>query len=257
MELYRIDTFLEEKQDYLQNVCIDNVIFGYHDRELKVLLQQPFEKGKWTVSGGYIRKTETIEEAAKRIAYLRTGLKDLYFQQFGSFGSPGRVKDKTFTVKRISESLGVELPPDYWIFDYFVTVGYYTLTEFSTVSFKKAHNEADCRWWPVHELPPTMFDHSILVSEALRALRLHIAHYPIGYELLPEKFTLPEIHNLYQAILGKPLDSRNFTKRLLATGIVEKLDETRSIGPHRSPFLYKFNKRVYNAGLKDGVLLAF
>jgi hypothetical protein len=109
----------------------------------------------------------------------------------------------------------------------------------------------------VNELPPLMFDHKQIITEALRALRMHIAFFPIGYELLPEKFTLPEIHALYETILGKKLDERNFQRKLLASGIVEKLKETKRIGPHRAPFLYKFNQEGYNKGLENGVPFAF
>jgi len=242
---------------YLRNVSVDNVILGYHDKELKVLLQQPFAVNKWTVTGGYIKKTESIEEAAHRIAFLRTGLKGLYLQQFRSFGNPKRSVDNGFTPKQIKEITGIAPSGNAWIFDYFVSIGFYTLTEFSQVAFKKGVHEEDCKWWPVSQLPPMMFDHKQIISEALMALRLHIAHYPIGYELLPKKFTLPEIHALYETILGKSLDDRNFAKRLMATGIITKLSETKSIGAHRSPFLYTFNKKKYQKGLKTGIDLAF
>jgi ADP-ribose pyrophosphatase YjhB (NUDIX family) len=222
-----------------------------------VLLQKPLVTDKWTVTGGYILKTESIEEAANRIAFSRTGLKDLFFQQFRSFGNPARVVDSGFTAKRIKEVTKIEFPEDFWIFDYFVSIGFYTLTEFSEVELKKAEFEEDCSWWPVHSLPPLMFDHQLLVTEALKALRLHIAHYPIGYELLAEKFTVPEIHSLYETILGRSLDIRNFLRRLLATEIIEKLHETKSIGGHRSPFLYRFVKEKYDQALKNGFELAF
>ena len=88
-------------------------------------------------------------------------------------------------------------------------------------------------------------------------MRLHIEHYPIGYKLLPEKFTVPELHSLYETISGKSLDYRNFSKRILALGIVEKLNETKNIGAHRSPFLYRFNKEQYDEGLKNGVEVSF
>lgn len=245
------------KGQYLRNVAVDNVIFGYHEKELKVLLQQPFAVDKWTVTGGYIKKTESIEEAASRIAFNRTGLKGLFFEQFRSFGNPQRAIDSGFSTKQISEITGVDVGPDLWIFDYFVSVSFYTLTEFSKVEPTKGLRETDCRWWPVNELPPMMFDHKLIIEEALKALRIHIAHYPIGYELLPEKFTLPEIHALYETILGKSLDDRNFTRRLMATGIIVKLKETRKIGPHRSPILYKFDKAKYDTGLKEGDALVF
>lgn len=102
-----------------------------------------------------------------------------------------------------------------------------------------------------------MFDHKLIFSEALVALRLHITHNSIGYELLPKKFMLPEIHALYETILGKSLDDRNFAKRLMAIGIITKISETKHIGAHRSPFLYMFNKREYQKGLKTGLDLAF
>ncbi|MFI5155628.1 MAG: NUDIX hydrolase [Chitinophagales bacterium] len=242
---------------YLKNVAVDNVIFGYHDKELKVLLQQPMSVNKWTVTGGYIRRTESIEEAASRIALARTGLKNLFFQQFRSFGNPARVVDSGFTAKQISKLWGTNLSSELWIFDYFVSVGFYTLTEFSLVEPKKGDFDTDCQWWPIGDLPPMMFDHKLVVTEALKTLRMHITHYPIGYELLPEKFTLPEIHALYETVLGKSLDDRNFTRRLMGTGIVVKLKETKKIGAHRSPFLYKFDKKKYDHALRDGDLLVF
>ena len=252
-----LDDIVKYADRYLRNVAVDNVIFGYHDKELKILLQRPFAINTWTVTGGYIRKTESIEEAAHRIAFSRTGLKDLYLQQFRAFGNPKRVSNSGFNLKYIKEKSGTDIPSDFWIFDYFVSVGFYTLTEFSQVEFRKGKYEEECKWWSINELPPLIFDHKLIISEALLALRLHIAHYPIGYKLLPKKFTLPEIHALYETILGKKMDERNFAKRLMATGIITKLNETRHIGAHRSPFLYKFNKKEYDKGLKSGIELAF
>lgn len=249
--------FIFDSTQFLKNVAVDNVIFGYHNKELKVLLQRPAGFTKWTVSGGYIKKNETIEEAATRVARLRTGLKNLFLQQFRSFGSPERKKDKELTAELISKRTGINLPSDFWIFDYFVSIGFYTLTEFSLVTIQKSDFDDACEWWPINDLPALLFDHRDIIEEALKALRLHIFHYPIGYELLPEKFTLPEIHSLYETILGITLDSRNFAKRLMATGIIIKLNETRNIGAHRSPFLYRFDKRKYKEALKNGMVLAF
>jgi ADP-ribose pyrophosphatase YjhB (NUDIX family) len=257
MDLNILEPYLWEPDKYLKNVAIDNVIFGYHDKELKVLLQKPIVFEKWTVTGGYILKTESIEDAADRITFSRTGLKNLFFQQFRSFGNPERAVDSGFNARRINELTNGQMPDNFWIFDYFVSIGFYTLTEFSAVELKKAEFETDCAWWTVNDLPPLMFDHNLLIAEALKALRLHIGHYPIGYELLPRKFTIPEIHSLYETILGRQLDVRNFLRRLLATKIIEKLNETKSIGGHRSPFLYKFDKEKYDEGLENGVLLSF
>jgi hypothetical protein len=102
-----------------------------------------------------------------------------------------------------------------------------------------------------------MFDHEYIISEALKELRQHIAHFPVGYELLPETFTQPEIRSLYETILAKPLDERNFIKRMVTNGILVRLSEKRRIGAHRSPYLYKFDKEKYEEGLRSGVDLAF
>jgi len=241
---------------YLRNVSIDNVIFGYHNKQLKVLLQHPQGISQWTVSGGYIKRTETIEEAAARIAWERTGLKSLYLKQFKAFGSPSRTKENTISLKTMSKIAGVKIDKGNWIFDYFVSLGFYTLTEFDQVKPTGEHYSEECKWWDILNLPALAFDHQIIIEEALKSLRLHIYNFPIGYELLAEKFTLPEITSLYETILGKKLDDRNFSKKLQATGIIIKLNETRHIGPHRSPYLYKFNKVTYDEALKNGMVLA-
>jgi 8-oxo-dGTP diphosphatase len=241
---------------YLRNVSIDNVIFGYHNKELKVLLQRPQGMHKWVVSGGYIKRTESIDEAAKRIAKERTGLDNLFLTQFMAFGNPDRTKDSDISLKLISKLVDTKNVRDLWMFDYFVSICYYTLTGFDLVKPRSEFNMEECKWWDIHSLPHMLFDHKEIINEALKAMRLHLYHYPIGYELLPGKFTLPEIHTLYETILEKKLDSRNFAKKLISTGIIKKLNERRDIGPHRSPFLYVFDKVKYNKALKNGIVLA-
>jgi len=233
---------------YLQNISIDNVIFGYHNKELRVLLQRPQGISMWALSGGYIKRTESIEDAARRIAEERTGLKNLFLKQFKAFGDPFRSGTKVsqeFEGKQVSN----------WTLDYFVTLGFYTLTEFELVKPSGDFYTEECTWWNIQSLPPLVLDHKVIVDAAMKALRLHIYHYPIGYELLSEKFTIPEIHALYETILGKTLDSRNFTKKLLATGIIKKTNKRRNIGPHRSPWLYVFDKVNYENALKEGMAL--
>ncbi len=255
LEIFR-DEILNGHNYFLKNVSIDNVIFGYHKKELKVLLQRPQGLNKWTVSGGYIRRTETIEEAAIRIATERTGLAALYLKQFKAFGSPGRTADTGIPI-RFSGAYGdVKIERDNWMLDYFVTLGFYTLTEFDLVNPTGEFNTEECKWFDIVKLPDLVFDHRLIIEEAFKSLRLDIYHYPIGYKLLPEKFTLPEITSLYETILGKTLDARNFSKKLLATRLIMKLDERRYIGPHRSPFLYMFNKTRYDEALENGMVLS-
>ena len=250
------DDLLNGHEIYLRNVSIDNVILGYHKKQLKVLLQRPRGVSKWTVSGGYIKRTETIEEAATRIAKERTGLENLYLKQFKAFGNPVRTKDAALSVKLLEDIAGIEIDASNWMFDYFVSLGFYTLTEFDNVNPTGEFNTEECQWWDIFGLPDLLFDHKVIIEEALKSMRLDIYHYPIGYELLPDKFTLPEITSLYETILGKELDNRNFSKKLLATGVIDKLNERKYIGPHRSPFLYVFKKLRYKEALKNGLVLA-
>jgi 8-oxo-dGTP diphosphatase len=250
------DLILNDHNQYLHNVSIDNVILGYHKKELKVLLQRPRGLGKWTLCGGYIKRTETIDEAAARIARERTGLENLYLKQFKAFGNPSRTSDSAITIKLINEITGHNTDKDNWMLDYFVSLGFYTLTEFDQVRPTGELSAEECQWWDILKLPLLLFDHNLIIEEALKSLRLHLYNYPIGYKLLPEKFTLPEITSLYKTILDKKLDDRNFSKKLLATGIITKLNERRNIGPHRSPFLYIFNKTKYDDALENGIALS-
>jgi 8-oxo-dGTP diphosphatase len=250
------DEILNGHLYYLRNVSVDNVIFGYHNKEMKVLLQLPLGIHKWVLSGGYIKRSESLDEAAKRIAQERTGLDDLFLTQFMAFGNPDRTKDSDISTELFSKIIGPQKVENLWIFDYFVSIGYYTLTEFELVKPRGEYNMEECQWWDIQKLPPMLFDHKEIMSAALKAMRLHLYHYPIGYKLLPRKFTLPEIHTLYETILGKKLDGRNFAKKLISTGIIRKLKEHKNIRPHRSPFLYVFDKAKYNKALKNGMVLA-
>ncbi|PTN07464.1 NrtR DNA-binding winged helix domain-containing protein [Mangrovibacterium marinum] len=239
----------------LPNISVDSVIFGYHEKELKVLLQRPQGISKWMLPGGYVHRDETIKQAAERVVKNRTGLDRLFLNQFQSFGTPTRTKDSELTPALFAEINQMELDENHWMFDYFVSIGFYSLTEFSKVVPSGEFYLEECTWWNIGDLPSLLYDHQEIIEAALKALRLHIYHYPIGYELLPEKFTLPEIHSLYETILDKTFDSRNFGKKLIATGIIKKLDERRNIGAHRAPFLYVFDMENYNQALENGYAL--
>lgn len=249
------ESFIDQWQlDCLKNISIDNVIFGYHNKELKVLLQRPPNIQKWMLSGGYIKKTESITKAAIRIAKERTGLNHLYLRQFQAFGNPDRTKDSEFSFEKMKKDFGNKADDLKWFFDYFVTIGYYTLVKFNKVKPRNMYDE-EFQWWNISNLPPMTYDHKDIINEALQALRIHIYHFPIGYELMSKKFTMPELQTLYETILNKKLDRRNFSKKIIGTGFVKKLNERKKIGPHKSPNLYVFIKRQYNKALKEGIAL--
>lgn len=241
---------------FLPHITIDSVIFGYHDQELKILLLKWKGYHDWGLPGGFIQREEPLQQAAHRILAERTGLSDLFLQQFHIFGdSPYRIRHRS--AKEFTKRFGLEIAEDNWLMERTLAIGCFALVDYSKVVVNNDFFTEDYQWCDVNEVPSLLFDHNDVVDKALQTLRLQIYHQPIGYNLLPEKFTLPEIHALYETILGKELDRRNFPKKLLALGLIKKLNEQRHIGAHRSPFLYQFDKENYEKALKEGIVHAY
>jgi 8-oxo-dGTP diphosphatase len=230
---------------YLPHVSLDCAIFGYHEQQLKLLLIQLKGLARWCLPGGYIKRTEKLVEAANRNVRERTGIDNLFLQQFKTFGDPDRAKFSQFDEERWIDVVGVGIDKNCWLIDQTISIGFYAITDFSRSIPQLNVMTEKCAWFDINDLPPLEFDHDEMVKEALHMMRLQLYHYPIGYNLLPEKFTLSEIHALYETMLGKKLDISNFPKKLISLGLLQKLDEKRKIGAHRSPHLYKFNKEKY------------
>jgi hypothetical protein len=157
-------------------------------------------------------------------------------------------------LRTIFGRLGIEAPPELWIFGRTVSVGYLALVDFAEVTPAPDHLSEEIRWWDVRERPPLLFDHDEIVASALGTLRTQLEYRPLGRSLLPEKFTMPELQRLYEAVLGTSLDRRNFQRRMLALGTVERLDERKRGVPHRAPRLYRFRpeNEPYGAGAGAG-----
>ncbi|MDQ4139711.1 MAG: NUDIX domain-containing protein [Bacteroidota bacterium] len=240
-------------KEYLPHVSIDSVIFGYHQQQLKILLLKWKGLDGWGLPGGFIKRREPISQAAYRILQEKTSLSNLFLQQFHVFGdSPYRVRERS--AQEYKEKFNLDVDEQNWLLQRTLSIGYFALVDYSKVTVQTDFFTEDYQWWDVREIPPLLFDQNEVVDKALLTLRLQIYHQPIGYNLLPEKFTLPEIHRLYETILGKELDQRNFSKKLIALGLIQKLDERRSIGAHRSPFLYQFEKETYENALQEGIV---
>lgn len=252
-----VDFFKNGHKQFLHHLSIDCVIFGYHQHQLKVLLLKWKESNKWSLPGGFIKLDETLTQAAARILTERTSLSELFLQQFHTFGEPQRSARTEKDIQHLSSIIKRYVAKDNWLLKRTVSIGYYAVTEYSLVNPQPDYFSDACTWHHIYSIPALIFDHNYIITEALKALRMQIYHQPIGYNLLPEKFTLPEIHDLYETILGKTFDRRNFPKKLLSLGIIKKLDEQKNIGAHRSPFLYRFDKRKYDKALKEGIVLAF
>ena len=206
---------------------VDCVIFGFDEGELKILLiernEEPF-KGWFALPGNLVDNTEAIESAAERILYELTGLKGIFMEQYYTFGALGR-----HPLGRV------------------ITVAYYAMIRLNGQKDVKPVTDyaRQAVWMPVKDMPELAFDHSRIFRKSFEKIKNKISYQPIAFELLPEKFTLTQLQNLYEVILNKKLDKRNFRKKMLAYDILKELDEKQKGVSYRAAKLYKFDKRKY------------
>jgi 8-oxo-dGTP diphosphatase len=227
---------------YIPNLSLDCVVFGFHDNILKVLVTKLKDTNLWALPGGYVLKTESLIDAANRILWNRTGATNIYLQQFRVFGDLNR-----------SEGFFEEFDDMLWHKQRFLSVGFYALVDYSQVNLVIDDISDACDWKNIDDLPELMMDHKIIFYKALMRLRKELNHKPIGLNLLPEKFTMPELQKLYEIILDKKLNRGNFYRKMLRYDILEKLDESRKGGAHKAPDLYKFDVQKYQNALKNGL----
>ena len=231
----------EAWEKYMPHLSIDCVVFGFHDATLKVLVVRMKDYKLWALPGGYVLKTETLNEAASRILQQRTGAANIYLQQFRVFSDLNR-----------SEGFFEEFEDTIWHKQRFLSIGFYALVDYSQVNLVVDDISDACEWKSIDELPELMMDHRIIFDKALVTLRKQLNHKPIGYNLLPDKFTMPELQKLYEIILGKKLNRGNFYRKMLRYDILVKLDEIRKGGAHKAPDLYQFDLEKYHLALKNG-----
>lgn len=230
-------------KSYLPHLSIDCAIFSYHSLQLKVLLIRYHGQDNWSLPGGFIQRHEALTAAAYRILAEKTNITDLFLQQFYAFGdSLTRLNRMEIQQNhnKVYAKANVALGEDHWLAERTLSIGYYALVDYENVRVTPEFLVEEYCWRDVNDVLPLQFDHNEIIEKALVALRAQVYQQPIAHQLLPEKFTLPEIHALYEAILSQQFDRRNLRKRLLTLGLITQLTEQRKIGPHRSPFLYEF-----------------
>ncbi len=217
------------------SVTTDCVIFGFDGERLNVLLikrgGEPYE-GCWAFPGGFLNIDESAEVGALRELQEETSLTGAYVEQFHTYSDPDR--DPRERV---------------------ITIAYYALVKISEV--KGGDDAKEARWFPIDVIPHLAFDHDVILRDALTCLRERIHFHPIGYELLPDKFTLKQLQSLYEAVLGINFDRRNFAKKMLHLDILTQLDEKVWPTPKREANLYKFNLDKYNELKRRGFRLEF
>ncbi len=203
------------------SVTVDVIMMSLRQRDLQVLLVKrrswPYE-GMWAIPGGFVNMDESLENAAKRELQEETDVQDVYLEQLYTFGDPGR--DPRTRV---------------------ITVVYFALLDSDRLQVKAADDAADVGWFSVYNLPPLAFDHDKILEYALNRLRGKLDYTTIAFNLLPEQFTLRELQRVYEIILHKKLDKRNFRKKILLTGILEDTGAKKMEGTHRPARLYRFN----------------
>jgi 8-oxo-dGTP diphosphatase len=213
-------------------LSVDCVVFGLDEAKLNVLLIErglaPF-LGKWALPGGFVQLGETLDQAARRELAEETGLQDVFLEQLYTFGAVDR--DPRERV---------------------VSVAYYALVNMHDHRTRAATDAREVTWSGVRDVPDLAFDHAAILETALDRLRGKVRYQPIGFELLPKKFTLSQLQHLYELVLERPLDKRNFRKRVLAMDLLIETDEVQQGVSHRAARLYRFDERKYRRLAKAG-----
>lgn len=216
-------------------MTVDCVVFGLDldEENLKVMLIErdlkPFA-GRWAIPGGFVRRGESLEVAAVRELEEETGISEVFLEQLYTFGAPER-------------------DPRGWV----VSVGYYALVSPDKYNVVAATDARRAEWFPVSKLPPLAFDHDEILRVALNRVRGKLTYAPIGFELLPRKFTIKQMQKLYEIVLGRKLDNRNFRKKIFSMDVLRELNEIQKGVPHRAARLYKFDERKYKQLVRQGM----
>jgi len=219
-------------KEIIDALSIDCLIFGFRNSELDILLIKHAEgisKGRWALPGGWIRYNESIDDAASRLLTSLTGVSDIFLEPLRAFGEVNR-----YPGKRV------------------ITLAYYALINADNYSLNPGFTASDATWYKIHEVPRLPYDHNKILQAGFQYLKHKVRHEPLGFNLLPKKFTLHQIQKLYEAILETELDKPNFRRKLLNMNLLIPCDEKQQDVSHRAASFYRFDKKIYNKLTESG-----
>lgn len=225
---------------FLPHIAYDSVVFGFSAGQLKILLMEYHNTGLIALPGGFIRTREDLDDAVRVGLRERTGINNIYLEQFHTFGKTSRHQPEV--LRRILQANGIEAPGEHWMLQRFISVAYYALVDFNTVSLQPDALSDSCTWYDVQRLPPLILDHASIISKALETLRLNLDKKVQNSNLLPKKFTMKQLQQVYEAILGEDLRRTSFQRKMLAAGILERHEKLYSGKAHKAPFIYSFSE---------------
>ncbi|GEO12239.1 NUDIX hydrolase [Segetibacter aerophilus] len=226
---------------FMPGLAIDTVIFGFHENQLKILLLEYENTNLFALPGGFIKKDENLDDAARRTLLDRTSLKDIYLEQFYVFGDIARHDPEP--LRKIMQGKGLGQVKNHWLLERFLTVGFYALIDYTKAVPIPDLLSDKCEWHELDNLPPLMLDHKYVVEKALETLRANLDQKLIAFNLMPESFTMADLQSLYETVLGEKLLRTSFQRKMLNLKILERVEKKYTGGAHKAPYLYKFAKK--------------
>ncbi|MCW3082240.1 MAG: hydrolase [Segetibacter sp.] len=226
---------------FMPGLAIDTVIFGFHENQLKILLLEYENTNLFALPGGFIKKDENLADAARRTLSDRTSLENIYLEQFYIFGDIARHDPKP--LRTIMQGKGLGELKDHWLFERFLTVGFYALIDYTKAVPIPDLLSDRCEWHELENLPRLILDHKQIVDKALETLRTNLDEKLIAFNLMPEHFTMADLQSLYETVLGEKLLRTSFQRKMLNMEILERIEKKYTGGAHKAPYLYKFAKK--------------
>ncbi len=223
---------------YLPHIAYDSVIFGFSGDKLKILIMEYHNTGLFALPGGFVEWGENLNDAVIRGLRERTGLDQIYLEQFYTFGDAARWQPEV--MHTILTANGLKPEDQAWMMDRFISVAYYALINYSEVSPQPDELSDSVAWYDLEALPPLILDHGVMVQKAQLTLQDNLDRKLVGMNLLPTHFTMKELQQLYEAVLGHPLRRSAFQRKMLSLGILKRHEKRFTGKAHKAPFVYSF-----------------